>query len=1227
LTPVEAASAVAPSNIVQPTAQPTSFASGRYQVKRFLGEGGKKKVYLAQDTLLDREVAFALIKTENMDQAARTRITREAQAMGRLGSHPHIVTVFDLGEEAGSQPYMVTELMRGGDVEGLLKKAPDHRLSMDQAIEIATGIARGLEFAHSKGIVHRDVKPGNVWLTQEGIAKIGDFGLALATDRSRLTHSGMMVGTTLYMPPEQAMGGSMGPPADLYSLGATLYEMVTGRPPFAGEDAVSIIGQHINTPPVSPTYYRPDLPQRLETLILQLLEKDPKKRPAYATEVLQSLTKATQSASTETTIPEPVSGPSPLYRRVFVGREGELKQLQAAFDGAISGKGALIMVVGEPGIGKTALCEQVATYATLRGGQTLVGHCYEEGSLSLPYLAFVEAMRTYVLAREPEVLQQEMGTGAADVSRIVSEVRERLRVEPPPPSNPEEDRYRLLQATATFLKNAATIQPLLIVLEDLHDADKGTLEMLTHISRHMEGARILLLGTYRDVAVDRTHPLSATLGELLRMPHFGRITLRGLTADEVGRMVNAITGSEIPWGIAEAVHRQTEGNPLFVQEVVRYLVEEGLLAKQGEKSHSQTPAVMRIPEGLKDVVGKRLTRLSPECNRILQVAAVIGRDFQLRTLQQVSGVEEDALYAALEEATSTAVIEERAGVGGAIQYRFAHAFFRQMLYDEMIAPRRIRLHQQVARALEQQYASRREEHAAELAEHYSYSSSKADLRKAVSYGELAARRAEAVYAYGEAASLYHQALQVQEVLEPNDKAKRFDLLLQLGIVTRLAGEAKHFTEVEGPEALALAEKMGDYSRAARCAFLASMSVHSWGGMEAFISDEYQPWLVALDRFSPPSTLERVYADTLLGLYASYVGDWCRAEALTNRAIVGSSTLGDADAGRFALTMRLNGTRAPQRATERLNIADKLLGRSPPTNPSRVGFVGVLSHPGMRTLLAEVFLTHGQRTKAEQVYKEIQREAEITGRLDFRLAGWAVDCVGALLDGELVQAATIGRRIRSTAKEAGMAGRGRYHARFAEPRAKLLLGYYGGVATEIPDINANRSQIALCWTYEGREAEALDMIKTLVLNRSDFGSLSDETPEAFDAIFLETAVLLKHCQAIEMLVGRLNDSGTRTTGTSLPTCIGRHLGAGCALLGRYDEAREYYHQSLETATKMRFRPEIALTRLQLTELLLDCYPEERSLAIEHLDFAIGEFQEMKMEPALRQALLRKEILRA
>ncbi|MBI4768199.1 MAG: protein kinase, partial [Deltaproteobacteria bacterium] len=266
---------------LEPSSTPVSptFASDRYQIKEFLGEGGKKKVYRAYDTLLDREVALALIKTEGLDKESMSRITREAQAMGRLGAHPNIVTVFDLGKDQ-DQPFIVTELMGGGDVESLIAKAEHHRLPIDQTLEIAESVCKGLEYAHGKGVIHRDLKPGNVWITEEGMVKIGDFGLALVEDRTRLTGQGLMLGTVSYMAPEQATGGQVTFQSDLYALGAMLYELTTGRPPFIGDDPVAILGQHINTPPVSPSWHNPEIPPGLEALIMRCLEKDPLSRPA-----------------------------------------------------------------------------------------------------------------------------------------------------------------------------------------------------------------------------------------------------------------------------------------------------------------------------------------------------------------------------------------------------------------------------------------------------------------------------------------------------------------------------------------------------------------------------------------------------------------------------------------------------------------------------------------------------------------------------------------------------------------------------------------------------------------------------------------------------------------------------------------------------------------------------------------------------------------------------------
>jgi len=1221
-----------------PSSIPTSFVNDRYTVKKFLGEGGKKKVYLAYDTLLDRDVAFALIKTEKLDDAARVRVSREAKAMGRLGDHPNIVTIHDIGEHEG-QPYIVLPVMSGGDIEGMLEKAPEHRLPIEHAVKIVREVCKGLAHAHSKGIIHRDIKPGNVWLSEDGTAKVGDFGLALAVDVSRLTGEGMMVGTYYYMPPEQAMGGEVTAKADLYSLGAMLYEMITGRPPFVGDDVYSIIGQHINTPPVSPSWHRPELTPALEALILQLLEKDPQRRPASADHIRQVLESIEAGTISQKPSQETTPARSPLYRQVFVGRETELRQLQCAFDDAMSGQGSLVMVAGEPGIGKTALCEQLSTYVALRGGKVLVGHCYEEGSLSLPYLAFVEALRSYVLTRDVNGLREELGTGAVDVARIVSDIKERLKVKLRPPGSPEEERYRLMEAVTGFLSNAATVQPLVVILEDLHSSDRGTLEMLTHVSRNLTGNRLLLVGTYRDIEVDRAHPLSGALAELRRISTFGRVVLRGLNTDEVRRMLESITGQDVPWGIAEAVHHQTEGNPLFVQEVVRYLAEEGLITREQGRwwAARDTPLEMSIPEGLRDVIGKRLSRLSGECNRLLCIAAVIGREFRLKVLERVAGVAEDELITSLDEAKRTAVVEERSAVAGAVIYRFAHAFFRQTLYEEIVAPRRIRLHQQVARTLEELHADRLKEHAAELAEHFSHSTDPTDLSKAVSYGEMAAQRAVAVYAYGEAVRLLEQALSVQEVMDPEDKARRCDLLLALGDALVLAGESLRVVDIEAPEALSLAEAMDDNRRSSRACLLALKGLIFYG-MSAWASPEAAHWVGRADRYAAPDTVERVWADVLLGVVkGSGVPPTAEGVALFKRGLDLARRLGEPDTYWFAAGWSLLGVLAPQHDEERLRLAEELAEQSRARVSVQILATALLA-------MVHMFLEFGQRGRAEETAREMRALAERSGQTNLLIMSMLPEAILAIWDGCLEKAVALRRRMVARGGELGVLefafSEGLGILDTASPwsvwvlPARVHLGNAGRAlevnleaSRSVPPSVATEMVILFCLAHMGRYTEVAEMLERLVVARPGIGSAEDETGAWEDIISLEAAVLAEHGQAAELLLSRLADSNKRTSGLWFPTCAGRHLGAAAAFLRRPDEARLYYQGALKAASEMRFRPDLALTRLELAELILDHYPDEEKEAAEHLAFCIPEFRDMKMQPALERALRHKEILKA
>ena len=780
-TPNESPSSAPPSSPIvsdRQAPQPTSFANGRYQVKRFLGEGGKKKVYLAHDTTLDREVAFALIKTDGLDETSRIRIQREAQAMGRLGSHSHIVTVFDLGEEQ-DQPYMVTELMGGGDVEGVIEDSEDHRLPLEQAIKIAQETCRGMEFAHSRGIVHRDLKPGNVWLTTDGIAKIGDFGLAVSLDRSRLTTEGMLVGTVSYMPPEQAMGGEVTPRSDLYSLGAMLYEMVTGRPPFLGDDSVAIIGQHINTPPVAPTWHNGECPRALDALILRLLAKDPSERPESATDVLSALdaidlNEATPLVKGDEGISDPHALDS-LAGGVFVGRQQEMGDLKACLEDALSGRGRLVTLVGEPGIGKSRTAQELATYAGLRHAQVLWGRCYE-GEGAPPYWPWVQAIRSYVRESEPDELRSEMGAGAADIAGIVSDVSEKLPgLAAPPELEPEQARFRLFDSMTAFLKSASQRQPLVLVLDDLHWADQPSLALLQFVTRELSGARLLIIGTYRDMELSRQHPLAEALGELTRERLFQRVLLRGLTQEDVGRFIEVTSGHNPPPGLIEAVHTQTEGNPLFVTEVVRLLVQEGALTPDPSPSgRGETEGrgegnswTIRIPEGVREVIGRRLNRLSQRCNQVLTVASIGGREFTMSQLRPlVKEVTEDSLFEILEEALASRVIEELPQTVG--RYQFTHALIQETLAGELSTTRKVRLHAQIAQAFEELYGTGAEAEAAELAYHYSEAEAMIGPEKSVHYCTIAGQKALDEYAFEEALSYFQRAVAAMEE-RPTDR--------------------------------------------------------------------------------------------------------------------------------------------------------------------------------------------------------------------------------------------------------------------------------------------------------------------------------------------------------------------------------------------------------------------------------------------------------------------------
>ena len=411
-----------------------------------------------------------------------------------------------------------------------------------------------------------------------------------------------------------------------------------------------------------------------------------------------------------------------------------MERLRTAFDEAFAGRGRLVMLVGEPGIGKTRTVHELETYARMRGAQVLWG-ANHESSGAPPFYPFIQVGRQWGAAtgNDLSVIRPVLANEGSDLVRLFPELRELLPglAEPTVMGDAGAAQFRLFEAYTNFVRGISELRPTVITLDDLHWADKPTLQLLQHLARDLARMRVLVVCTYRDTDITRKSALSETLATLTRDPGFQRIVLRGLAKPEVRAYIAGAAHLEPSAGVLERIFEETEGNPFFLAEVVNLLTQEGSLGRDSVSD-------IAVPDGVREALGRRLDRISAETNELLQVAAVVGREFAYDTLTLLGDRGSEELLKLIEEAVEARVIEEMEQPG---RYRFTHALMQETLLGELSTTRRVRLHGQVGEALERRWADRADEHASRLAVHFGESATLTPehAARAFRYSRLAGR--------------------------------------------------------------------------------------------------------------------------------------------------------------------------------------------------------------------------------------------------------------------------------------------------------------------------------------------------------------------------------------------------------------------------------------------------------------------------------------------------------
>jgi DNA-binding SARP family transcriptional activator/tetratricopeptide (TPR) repeat protein len=838
-----------------------------------------------------------------------------------------------------------------------------------------------------------------------------------------------------------------------------------------------------------------------------------------------------------------------------IGREPELAQLEELWLMASGqeGSGQLVFLAGDAGIGKTTLTADVARRVHAAGATVLAGRSPRE--TVVPYQPILEALRHWALNVPASELSSAAREYGSELSRLIPELRRRAPDLPPPPADePETERYRLFEAVVGLLTELSRGAPVLLVLDDLQWADRPTLLLLRHLARATNPARVLILGAYRSTE-RRGDTFTNALTELRRDRLASQIDIRGLSESATAELVRLRAGETPSRSFAHALYEETEGNPFFVEEIVRHLLEAGVRAGSASASVLQR---FGLPEGVKQVIAWRLGRLEAAALELLRVAAVIGREVDAALLERVVLLAEEEFLSSLEEALAAGLLVESDEKPGS--YLFSHALIRETLYEGMSVPRRARIHKRVGEAIEATQGRRQARYLPELAHHFTRGVVDAeDAEEAISYALRAAEQATTMLAHEEAAEHYARALDVQGRFEPEATRRRLELLLAMG-EARVRGGERAQASSAFREAAALAEQLDDGAALARAAVGASRRyVQPPGVVDTELIDMIERAL----ELEPGPTLMRVRLLACLCGAIYYSPDRDRMQALSQEAIDIATKLGDPEARAHACSARRRVLWDAPHLQDRIEASTEML-----TLARQIGNLEL-------QLQAHAWLVVDLLERGDRDAVDAQMEAFADGadRLRQSLFEWTSivwRAMRALLAGALDRADRLSSEALAAGAPAEAVTASQYYAiqtmaiRRDQGRMGELEQATRQLVADNPTRVAWRAALASMLCEEGRLEEAREEFERLAAD--DF----EDVPKDLDWMIAMTLLSdvcadLGDAERAALLYDRLEPYADSNVVIGLAAvCLGSaagFLGKLAATMGRGEQALEHFERAL------------------------------------------------------------------